>query len=305
MSASSHRPDDPRSPGVSPDAGQRFARHPRLAGHDAAAGADTAGTTWAGRLLSASPFADDDGTPDAQVRAALAAARDAAPGTEAYARAEADLLAALASARIFAAVEAVASQVEDGPVAEDGPAGGSGGAEAGSPLRREVVSDMAGPVLTAPDGRRATPVFTGTDTLAAWRPGARPVPVRSADAARAAIEDACDVMLLDIGTDLGRVLRLSQVWALAQERPWLPAHEDPTVLAALARASSGRPDVVGARLADGSVHGPGVTRVVLTLRAGLSPEEVRACAQVVGDSLATDPDVRIRIDDVAMVLRSE
>lgn len=262
----------------------RFAGHARLHEHDPGAGADTAGTTWAGRQLTGSGFSGDLGEPDLAVRHALDRLRECPPA-ESGAR-EAELLQVLLQARLFACVQAVAAQVDD----SDGHA-------------REVTSDMASPVLTAPDGRRATPLFTGMDTLAAWHPDARPVPVRPADAARAAIEDACDVMLLDVGTSWGYVLRLSHVWALAQERRWLPAHEDPTVQAALERAIIGRPDVTEARLGDGAVHAPGVTRVVLTLRSGLEPGQVRTIAQTVGDALAADPEVRIRVDDVAMVLR--
>lgn len=276
-------------------AGSRFAGHPRLGGHDAAAGADTAGTSWQGRHLTGSPFAGDDGAPDAELRAALAELRDARGTAIAESAAQARLVAVLRTARVFAPVEAVAAQVDPGDDER---------AHEGAGLAREVVSDMASPVLTAPDGRRAMPVFSGMDTLAAWRPAARPVPVHAAEAARAAIEDSCDAVLLDLGTDLGHVLRLSQLWALAQDREWLPAHDDPVVQAALARAVAGRPDVVEARLDDGSVHAAGVTRVVLTLPAGLAPDQVRTLAQAVGDALATDPDVRIRVDDVAMVLRS-
>lgn len=279
-----------------PTAGDRFEGHRRLHGHDATDGADTAGVPWHGREVTGSLFAGDTGEPDAAVRAALAALRDApAPvdgGTAATrTAAESDLLAALRGARLFAAIEAVAADVD-----HDGP------------LARDVVSDMAMPVLTAPDGRRAMPLFTGLDTLAGWSAAARPVPVHAGDAARAAIEESCDLVLLDLGSGPdgapAHVLRLSQLWALAQDRDWIPAHDDPVVAAALARAAAGRPDILGATLADGAVHAPGVTRLVLTLSEGLPQQTVRELATLVGESLGVDPEVRIRIDDLAMVLRS-
>lgn len=265
--------------------GDRVAGHARLHEHDPGAGSDTAGNAWAGRHLSGSGFAGDTGAPDPRVREALNRLRECPPAQSGVR--EGELLEALGHARLFACVQAVAGHVDH----SDGHA-------------REVTSDMASPVLTAPDGRRAAPLFTGTDTLTAWRADARPVPVGTADAARAAIQDACDVMVLDIGTQSGYVLRLSHVWALAQERGWLPAHEDPTVQGALERAIAGRPDILAASLGDGAVHAPGVTRVVLTLRSGLTPGQVRTVVQSVGDALAADPEVRIRVDDVAMVLRS-
>lgn len=265
--------------------GDRFAGHARLHGHDPVdSGADTSGTHWSGRLLTPSPFAGDSGSPDAPVRAALVAVATA-DRARLSAR-ERDLVGALASARLFAAVEAVPAQVD------------TSGAWA-----REIESDMASPVLTAPDGRRAMPLFTGLDTLGEWRADARPVPVGMADAATAALEDACDVVLLDLGSPDAAVLRLSQLWALAQRRLWLPAHEDPVVGAALDAAVRGRPEILSAHLEDGSVHAPGVTRLVLGLRAGLTQPQVRDLTEIVGRALATEPEIRLRIDDIAMVLR--
>ena len=88
---------------------------------------------------------------------------------------------------------------------------------------------MAVVTLTSPEGQRALPVFSSIAALARWDATARPVPVTSARAAQAAVSERCDVMLLDLGGEHAQVLRPSMVWALAQERPWLPAHEDPFV----------------------------------------------------------------------------
>ncbi len=264
-----------------------FAGHARLHGHrPAESGADTAGTSWAGRLLTASPFAGDEGEPDVRVRSAAQAVVEASPD-----RLHADerrLVEALASARLFAAVQAVAGHVE----------------EQASGLVGDADSDMASPVLTAPDGRRAMPLFTGLDTLAAWRPDARPVPVRAAEAAAAALDDGCDVVLLDLGAPAAVVIRSSQLWAVAQRRAWLPAHDDPVVARALERAVSGSREVLSARLEGDEMHGPAVTRLVLQLRPGLSQPHVRAITEDVGQALAGDPEVRLRIDQLAMVLRA-
>lgn len=272
------------APGVGATDAGRFDGHARFDGHDPQSGADTAGTQWAGRLLSPSPFAGDDGAPAAAVRAAMGALT--AGSAQADASPERDLLEALAQARLFAAIEAVPAQVDRSGL-----------------LATEVESDMASPVLTAPDGRRAMPLFTGLDTLAAWQADARPVPVRATEAAVAALDDACDVILLDLGSPHAVVVRLSQVWALAQRRPWVPAHEDQVVQEALERAIRGRPDIVAARLEDGTVHAPGVTRLVLELRPGLTQTQVGDLTQIIGQALGADPEVRLRIDDVAMVLR--
>ena len=68
------------------------------------------------------------------------------------------------------------------------------------------------------------------------------------------------------------------VWALAQERPWEPALTDPFVDRSVAAAVRGEADVTAYELEDGRPSGQGVLGVVLDLRPGLDPEEVRAVA---------------------------
>ena len=108
----------------------------------------------------------------------------------------------------------------------------------------EKQVDMAAVTLVAPDGQRALPVFTGTDALAAWDPGARPVPVTPARAGQAAVQERCEVLVVDVAGPVTRVLRPSMVWALAQQRPWLPPHTDPFVARGVEAATDGEEDVV-------------------------------------------------------------
>ena len=65
------------------------------------------------------------------------------------------------------------------------------------------------------------------------------------------------------------------VWALAQQREWLPAHEDPTVARAVADALQDQPDVVAHALTAGP-PGEGVLRVGLTLVPGLDADRIEA-----------------------------
>ncbi|MFT4264774.1 MAG: SseB family protein, partial [Nocardioides sp.] len=64
--------------------------------------------------------------------------------------------------------------------------------------------------------------FTSLATLHAWRPDARPVPVSARDAARAALQDGADAIVIDLagptaypveGDDL---LALASGWRLAR-----------------------------------------------------------------------------------------
>jgi len=62
----------------------------------------------------------------------------------------------------------------------------------------DKTSDMSIVSMIAKDGRRGLLAFTGMDALRAWDPSARPVPVSGVDAARAAIDDDCEALVLDV-----------------------------------------------------------------------------------------------------------
>jgi len=170
-------------------------------------------------------------------------------------------------------------------------------------LRVDGHAEMATVTLTGPDGQRALPVFSGLDALAAWDPQARPVPVTADRAAQAAVAEGCDTMLLDLASPHALALRPSMVWALAMVRDWEPAHEDPVVAAGVAAAVAAEPDVAGHDLGDGEPPASGVLRVRLALRPGLGDEAVAALATRVGERLATDGELRARLDGLSFAVR--
>lgn len=249
----------------------------RLTGHDPAAGHDTGGVPWAGRTLTGTGFDHDTGEADARLRTLLAQPTDQ--------RDERELVAAVAGARLIVAIVAVPSEIDE---------------SSGIPV--DAVSDMASVTLVAPDGQRAMPAFTSTAALAAWSDDARPVPVTAQRAALAAVQEGCDVIVLDLPAPPGPAtctLRTSMVWALAQGRDWLPAHEDPVVVSAAAAAVDGEPAVAGHLLAAGP---DGALQVTLALRPGLSQAQVRELLGGVGAQLLADEDARERIDALAFRL---
>ena len=235
---------------------------------------DSAGMPFGGRVLSGTGFDADTGEADVALVAALADPAD-----------ERVLLAAISSARLLVPVVAEPTQVD-----------GTGD------LAVEKQTDMAAVTLVAPDGTRALPVFTSQDALASWDADARPVPVTAARAAQAAVSERCDVMVVDVAGPATVALRPSMVWALAQQREWVPAHEDDVVARAVAAAVRARDEVVGHELGAGA-PGSGVLRVVLELVPGLTADEVQAVATAVGERLATDGEVRARIDGLAFTVR--
>lgn len=232
---------------------------------------DSAGTPWRRRELTPSGFETDTGRADPALRALLANPCD-----------DAGLVAAVAAARLLVPVVAEPGELDD----------------SGEHTVEKSV-DMAAVTLVAPDGRRALPVFTGADSLAAWDPAARPVPVTAARAAQAAVSEGCDVLVLDVAGPATRVLRPSMLWALAQERAWVAAPTDPFVARSVAAAVAEEPDVVDHELEEGRPAGEGVLGVVLTLRPGLDPDAVREVATRVGERLATDGELRARVDGLA------
>lgn len=237
--------------------------------------ADSAGRPWAGRDLSGSDnplhaFDDDDGAADARLAAAVAGLLETSdrPG-----RGERAVFAALTTARVFIPI-----------VAQLGAEG-----DAASGLRTDKEADMALVTLTAPDGRKALPVFSSSRALERWHPDARPVAAYAARAALAAAAEQAELLVLDPGADVTFVLRRPAVWALARQTGWTPSYEDQELAALVEGAARVQEDVLSVRLrpgggvltraADGSIAsggGPGPElRMDLQLRAGLTPQGVR------------------------------
>lgn len=137
-------------------------------------------------------FAGDTGDTDADLATALAA----------YSRNEAihgDVLLALQDARLLVPVVAMLGEVEydDRGLAHD------------------KTSDMAAVLMRGADGRLALLAFTSTDTLAAWNPDARPVPVAARLAAQSAVQEQAAALVLDIAGPTTLVVEGDDLIALA------------------------------------------------------------------------------------------
>jgi len=144
-------------------------------------------------------FAGDTGEVPAAVGAALAAY--AADPRGAYVQ----VLAALQDARLLVPVVALLGEVEHD--------------EAG--LAHDKTSDMAAVLLQGADGRLALLAFTGTASLAAWNPEARPVPVPARVAAQSALQDGAAALVVDVAGPVTVVVEgpdlngLASGWRLA------------------------------------------------------------------------------------------
>jgi SseB protein N-terminal domain len=184
----------------------------------------------------------DDGRPDVRLAAALAGDADSPAG-------RAEVLAALAGARVFVALAAVATGEQDAP----------GG------LRQEAGATMALLSLVGADGGRAVPAFTDGHEVQRWRAEARPVPVPGPQACGAVLDDGAVALLLDPHR-AAFVVGTAELAALAHGRVPVsgsalsarsgevaltdPASADPALLVALGAALEGEP-VAAARLLSG------------------------------------------------------
>ncbi|MCW2754169.1 MAG: hypothetical protein JWQ32_1580 [Marmoricola sp.] len=147
------------------------------------------------RVIPDPGFAGDDGTAALEVASVLAA-YDAAPDTG-----HAAALAVLQDSRVLVPVLAVAGEVEYD--------------EAG--LAHDKTSDMATVLITGRDGRTALLAFTSMGSLQAWDPQARPVPVTLRRAARSALQDGADAVLVDVAGPVMFAVEGDELNALAQD----------------------------------------------------------------------------------------
>jgi hypothetical protein len=193
-------------------------------------------------------FRGDRGTADPRVTAALAAYQ-VGQGSELAA------LAALAAARLLVPVIAV-------------PGSGSDPAARSKTGKTGKGSEMVLPTLIGRDGRAALIAFTGLDTLARWRPDARPVPAEA----------------IDVAGPVPLAVQGARLAALAAGQPVPPPHDDPDVRAEVQAAVAGEPAIAGFGLAPGRAEN---TDLAITLQlAKTAPATTPATAAAVNRATA-------------------
>jgi SseB protein N-terminal domain len=223
----------------------------------------------AGRTLAGAAYPGDDGSPDPRVSAALDAYA-AGRGSEHAA------LTALAGCRLLVPVVAMLTEAE-----QDGPRG----------LRREKSSEMALPTLIGADGRAALPAFTCMDSLARWRPDARPVPVTAAQVWQAGAQEASAVVV-DVAGPVPFAVDGARLAALAEGRPAPVPHEDPDVVALVRGLAAAEPAIAGFGLQPGR-HGTDLT-ICLVPEPGVTQAQIRDTIERVSAGVMAGADGRAR-----------
>jgi hypothetical protein len=179
--------------------------------------ADSAGQPWAGRHFEPNPAAGDDGSADPALLAALTA----------FAAGEGDpsaVVEAMRSARLLVPL-----------VAQLGEAGEN---EHGVVV--DKTQELAIVTVAGPDGRTVLPAFTSVDSMRAWNPLARPIPVEGVRVAAAALSEPAApgvgavLVVIDPVSPTEFALRRPALTALASGESWVPAWVDDAVVAAIA-----------------------------------------------------------------------
>ena len=133
------------------------------------------------------------------------------------------MLLALASARLFVPVVAVLEEATAGP---DG-------------LQQEKSSTMATVVVDSAEHGRALLAFSGIQTMQTWRPDARPVAVLTPLAARAAVGDDADALVVDVAGPTPFALAGTELMLMASlAEPPAHAGVDPVLVRAVAAVVS-------------------------------------------------------------------
>lgn len=252
-------------------------------GHDPHNHGDSAGVPWEGRSFQQNPHADDDGSADPVLWAALRRFR-AGQGSET------EVVDAFRSARVL--IPLIAERGDEGV----GPTG----------LVVDKTQELSIVTVAAPDGRTVQPVFSCVDTMLAWDPQARPIPVDAVRAALAASSEQTDLIVLDPGSDTEFVLRRPAVWAVAQGERWEPSYLSPEVFRGLQESIGtelGVLDIsVSAGDPDARLRGPELI-VTLHLVDGLEQETLDAVLARIAQRWATDDRVATLVDSLSVTLR--
>ncbi|MFL6181762.1 MAG: SseB family protein [Actinomycetes bacterium] len=178
-----------------------------------------------GATVPTPPIPDDDGGASPELRRELdqlARGRGSGPA----------VLTALSAARLFVPVVAV---LETESIDADG-------------LRHENQSSMATVLIDSPEHGRALLAFSCLESLSRWRPDARPVPTAAPLAARAAVGESADALVVDVAGPTPFALQGDELLLMAAvARPTDPAEPDPVIERAVAR-------VLGALGYEGAAH---------------------------------------------------
>lgn len=244
--------------------------------------ADSAGVPWDGRHFEPNPHANDDGSADPKLWAAI---EEFKAGT---ALAE-SVVAAFSSARLL--VPLVANLGEAGE--------GAHGQTVDKSADLSIVS------VQSPDGQVALPVFTCVQTMAAWDAKARPVPIEATRVALAAASEKNTRIIVDPGSPTQFVIRQTAFEAIATQSEWVHPSRDAAVKEAFRLAIDAEPAIENYAIQDGdpaaALTGPEVL-VYLKLAQGLSQQAINQVLERLSLAWAQSTDIAVEVDSIGLKL---
>jgi hypothetical protein len=243
---------------------------------------DSAGVPWQGRSFHENPDASDNGTAPARVIEAIKRFRASEVGMH-------EVLGALRTERLLLPLLSVRG-------------------DEGTGAHGQVVDktqELSLVTAASPDGRPALLAFTSVDTMRTWNPTARPIPIEVPRIALAVASEGTPLIVVDPGAETMFVVRRPAFRALATGEVWVPSFEDPEVLRAFVGASSGEDALVAVQLAPGdpaSRLAGAELLVQLSVRAGLSEDELSALIGRLGERWTADALIAERVDSIGVVV---
>ncbi len=261
--------------------------------------ADSAGRPWQGRSFEPNPHANDDGSADPVLLAALAefrAEHDAAiakmeAGEQAQWADPSAVIAAIRQARLL--VPMLASLGEAG--------------EGAHGQTVDKSADLAIVTVEGPDGRPAMPAFTSVAAMTAWNPQARPTPIGARKICLASAAEQTTRVVLDPGSDTNFVLRRPLIAAIAQDLEWVSPLTDPRIGEIITNSVEGEHSVVqvGIAAADPAfVLANEELLVQIVLVPGLEREVLQATIQRITDRWEQHEYFVNAVDSVTFQIRA-
>ena len=248
--------------------------------------ADSAGVPWDGRSFEPNPFANDNGAADPALIAAIKDFHE-------------EKISAAAVVHAFSEARLLIPLLAN--------LGSSGVGAHGKVVDKSA--DLSIVTVLDPDGRMAVPVFSSVESMGRWNKTARPVPSDAIRVCLSAVqEDGANArVILDPGSDTEFALRRPAVWAVAQQRQWIPAYEDPEVIEDFAQALAEEPMVRTFRLlsADPTYRLQGQeVAVVIWLEPGLTAEQLADFESRFVQTWSEKLNIVERIDSLTIIYKN-
>lgn len=246
--------------------------------------ADSAGQPWAGRRFEPNASADDDGSAPPALLAAIARFREDATDVR-------DVVRVFRASRLLIPLLTVLGE----------------SAVNGQGRIIDKSQELSIVTVEGPDGRSVLPVFSSVAAMNAWNEAARPVPVSGARVALAAASEATELVVLDPVSETQFAIRRPALWAMAQDREWIPGYLDPEVAREFASSVLEEAAVLEAGVTPGDpearLHGPELM-IRLLLLDGLNEGEIQSLVTRLTEAWSRSELIAERVDSIGVSLHS-